>query len=346
LKSFLKANGGQFGENPRMHFSTDSTRPYASTSGKSLGFFGLLLSTCLTACGQTSPSASAQPAASNSQTAIAPASPAAKTLAERIKKELVHLPGGTFEMGDWGNADGLPYEAETNNKPVHTVTLDGFSVMAYKVTYEDFDLFTDTVGEQRIDQTKFSLKFRAPRKPAGVNWFGAKAYCAWLGKLTGLSFDLLTEAQWEYAARSGGKKLLFATDNGKIDKDRNYPWDTEDQRTPDIGTYPPNPAGLYGMLDYFASEWVNDWYAPDYYKNSPPHNPKGPVVGQPAQVSHPEFGPGKVIRGHSSPGNSPAFGGFVFSRGGKTPKEVRPDFAGQYPGFSGWSTAQFRCAVN
>ena len=95
-----------------------------------------------------------------------------------------------------------------------------FRMMAYKVTYDDFDLFTDVVGEQRINQGPDWLKARAPPKPAGVNWYGAKAYCAWPGKLTGQPFDLPTEAQWEYAARPGGKRVLFATDNGDFDKGR------------------------------------------------------------------------------------------------------------------------------
>ena len=284
--------------------------------------------------------------ASAGSTASAALKSRVTALAQRVKTELRFLPGGTFDMGDWGNAEGLPYDSEPNARPLHKVTLDGFSMMAYKVSYEDFDLFTNAVGEQRINQDPRDAKDRAPRKPAGVNWYGAKAYCQWLGTLTGLPFDLPSEAQWEYAARSGGKKVIFATDNGTIDKDRNYPWEVKDRRTPDLGSYPPNPAGLYGMLDLNASEWVNDWYDPDYYKHSPERNPKGPEVGQPAQQKHPEFGPTKVIRGHSSPGNNPAFGGFVFSRGASEPKEVRSARRASVPGYSGWASAQFRCAIH
>lgn len=268
----------------------------------------------------------------------------AQALAQRVKKELVFLPGGTFEMGDWGNEEGLPYDSDENSKPVHSVTLDGFSMMAYKVTYEDFDLFTDAVGEQRINQDPWDAKHRMPRKPAGVNWYGAKAYCEWLGKISGLPFDLPTEAQWEYAARSGGKKVLFATDNGMIDKDRNFPWDREDLTTPEIGSYPPNPAGLYGMLDFKGSEWVNDWYDPNYYKHSPMLNPKGPESGKPSQPSHPKFGPAKVVRGGAT--SQPAFGGFVFSRGAHEPTEVRSARRAQVPGYSGMPSKQFRCAVH
>lgn len=269
-------------------------------------------------------------------------------LAARVKKQLVFLPGGTFEMGDWGNEEGLPYDGKENSRPLHKVTLDGFSIMAYKVSYEDFDTFTDMVGEQRIDQDPRDAKSRMPRKPAGVNWYGAKAYCAWLSKLTGSPFDLPTEAQWEYAARSGGEKVIFATDNGRIDKDRNYPdsWRLTVDATPDLGTFPPNPAGIYGMLDYAASEWVNDWYDPNYYRHSSKVNPDGPNVGQPVHIKHPEYGPAKVIRGHSSPGNNPALGGFVFSRGAQEPREVRSERRAKVPGYSGWPTEQFRCSIS
>lgn len=286
-----------------------------------------------------SPASIAVPAAD------APLQQRIQALVERVKKELVYLPGGTFEMGDWGNEEGLPYDIKKDSKPLHQVTLSGFYMMAYKVTYEDFDLFTDAVGEVRVAQDNYGRKFRAPRKPAGVNWYGAKAYCNWLAKLTGWQFDLPTEAQWEYAARSGGKRLLFATDTGVIEKNRNYPLDAEGLISPEIGKYPPNPAGIYGMIDHAASEWVNDWYDPEYYQASPKLDPKGPSFGQPVDPKHPEYGAAKVVRGHSSPGNNPIFGGFVFSRGADEPKEVRNVRISRLPGYSHWPESQFRCAA-
>jgi sulfatase modifying factor 1 len=289
------------------------------------------------------------PMTNASEPVAADLSQRAQALAARVKKELVFLRGGTFMMGDWGNAEGLPYDgfSEGNSRPLHKVTLDSFSMMAYKVTYDDFDLFTDTVGEQRVNADSFWAEDRAPRKPAGVNWFGAKAYCEWLGKLTDLPFDLPTEAQWEYAARSGGKKVLFATDNGKIEYDRNYPddWHLKDDRTPDIGSYPPNPAGLYGMLDHRANEWTQDWYDPNYYKVSPLKNPKGPSEGKPANPIRPERGPAKVVRGSFGGGN-PAMGGFVFSRAGREPRYTVVGHDSPRPGYSGMASTQFRCAVN
>jgi formylglycine-generating enzyme len=267
-----------------------------------------------------------------------------QALSKRTLANLVAFPAGTFDMGDWGNDEGVQYDSEPDSKPLHKVRLSAFSMMAYKVSYADFDLFTDSIGEQRVDQDEFSLKYRKPHKPAGVSWYGAKAYCQWLGKISGVALDLPTEAQWEYAARSGGRKVIFATDNGKIDKNRNFPWDREDSSTPDLGSYPPNPAGLYGMLDFMAGEWALDWYDPGYYRNSPKLDPKGPDSAKPYNPHHPELGPGKVVRGGDT--SQPAFGGFVFSRSARPPKHIDPDGGGPLAGYSGLRSTQFRCVKN
>lgn len=318
--------------------------------GASIPFIKPLTSTAvavlaLTACAQS-------PAG---ETAAQPAVDAGKALVERIKTQLVHLPGGSFEMGDWGNEEGLPYDMEKDSKPLHKVTLDGFSMMAYKVTYEDFDTFTEAVGSPQIntDIERYKPGSRKPKRPAKVNWFGAKAFCQWLGQISGLPFDLPTEAQWEYAARSGGKKVLFATDNGQIDEGRNYPGDEHKPRivTPEVGAFPPNPAGLYGMLDYTALEWVNDWYQPDYYKRSPLLNPPGPEEGAPDNRK-PDHGPRKVARGLTA--SSPAFGGFTFSRAGRWPyrrelsilRDVDRLVTDPSAGYGDTLGPQFRCVVN
>lgn len=122
---------------------------------------------------------------------------------------------------------------------------------------------------------------------ASVTWQRAKDYCLWLGELSGKKIDLPTEAQWEYAARSEGKYLPFATDNGKIERGRNHPtYDELQQYTGGlylpiypIGKYPPNPLGLYDM-GLSGKEWTNDWYASDYYSHSPVKDPQGPTKGE------------------------------------------------------------------
>lgn len=106
-------------------------------------------------------------------------------------------------MRDWCGPKKLCY-ITLKSRPLHPVTLDSFSMMAYQATYNDFDVFTDAVGEAQINMDSFGQKYRGPRKAASPNWYGAKHFCQWLGQRTKLPFDLPTEAQWEYAARSRG----------------------------------------------------------------------------------------------------------------------------------------------
>lgn len=268
-----------------------------------------------------------------------------KNLLAKVKNSLRLIEGGVFEMGDWGTESGSPYDIDAHSRPVHKVTLDGFSMLAYKVTYDDFDVFTDATGGERIAMDATSIDDRAPMRPAGVSWYGAKAYCHWLGEQTKLSFDLPTEAQWEYAARSGGQKMLFATDNGKIDRPRNFPkeWEYGEKKPPlpDVGSYPPNPAGLYGMSEN-TSEWVNDWFDENYYKYSPEKNPPGP-----------DNGTKKVKRG--SVGGTAEIAAMVFMRTKAIPQPLRSTYPNgpafdevmvPFPGYSGYMTTNFRCLVN
>lgn len=308
------------------------------------------------------------PNANTSPALISPLSPELSAKMAKIKrdtlKHMVKFKAGSFQMG---NPGFYGFES-ADTRPLHKVTLDEFYMMAYKVSYEEFDVFTDSVGEQRVNMDESSQKYRAPRKPAGVSWYGAQAYCQWLGKLTGKPFGLPTEAQWEYAARSGGKQVLFATDNGKVEEGRNfatsaqleakdkfapsYPLESY-HAAPDIGSYPPNPAGLYGMLDYNSREWVQDWYDPIYYQRSSARNPKGGVEKDSIDPAHPADGPRKVMRGLQ--GTSLNLGGYVFTRGFGLPQTM---FAKPYdpavkeraweraPGFSSNSDSQFRCVIN
>ncbi|WP_288998591.1 SUMF1/EgtB/PvdO family nonheme iron enzyme [uncultured Psychrobacter sp.] len=209
------------------------------------------------------------------------------------KANMRFIEGGSFEMGDFGHkldwTDGLPLTGQADNKPLHPVRLDSFSMNAYKATYGDFDVYSMATGQEKVGMQELELAVRQPNAAAGINWQTAQYYCQWLGQQLDVPMSLPTEAQWEYAARNLGQYILFPTDTGKIDPGRNM-WTYEEQRkindkynsivltVPLVGLYSPNPLGLYDLVNQ-NYEWMIDWYDPEYYTNSPEHNPQGPKMG-------------------------------------------------------------------
>ena len=208
------------------------------------------------------------------------------------KANMRFIEGGSYDMGDFGSKvtinDGGPIRSESDNKPLHKVTLDSFSMNAYKATYSDFDVYSMATGQDDFGTKPLYEDIRFDDSAAGINWQTAQNYCQWLGQQLEVPMSLPTEAQWEYAARNRGQYVLFPTDNGWIDGGRNIWTFDEKQRLarkhhstmaiPTVGLYPPNPLGLYDMTN-LHHEWMMDWYSKDYYANSPEHNPKGPDTG-------------------------------------------------------------------
>lgn len=218
-------------------------------------------------------------------------------LVERSLDNMVYVEGGSFMMGDVGyevpegEYGGAWVTMEDGRKsyrkefgcsascyPVHKVTLTGYYISKFETTYGEYDVYTEANGLPLVREEKrgqSTLVSKPQPVSIGVNWYNAQAYCLWLGEITGLPFDLPTEAQWEYAARSRGKAVRFATDNGEMEPGRNYRTKGRPFETDPPGTYPPNPLGLYDMTGN-ANEWVRDWYDPFYYEESPEPNPEGP----------------------------------------------------------------------
>ncbi|KOR14624.1 MULTISPECIES: formylglycine-generating enzyme family protein [Acinetobacter] len=212
-------------------------------------------------------------------------------LVEKTKKNMIFVEGGSFMMGDFGHVtrkDKLPITGLYAAMPLHKVTLDSFSLNAYKTTFDDFDIYTEATGQQKISTQKVSKFFRQENSPAGVSWQQAHDYCQWLGQQVGIPMTLPTEAQWEYAARNRGQYVIYPTDNGEYEPGRNV-WSDEqrqkvkktvgvDMPIPILGRFPPTPLGFYDMATD-GNEWVSDWFDPQYYKHSPEKNPQGPATG-------------------------------------------------------------------
>ncbi|MGV8921500.1 MAG: formylglycine-generating enzyme family protein [Pseudomonas sp.] len=213
----------------------------------------------------------------------------ASRVIEAALKNMIAVEGGEFLMGDFGPLMGenLPYTFNQDDKKLHRVILDDFMISKYKVTYDDYEAYRAINGGRRliVGLSKNAPKIIEGGVSASVTWQQAKDYCLWLGKELGKNVDLPTEAQWEYAARSRGLYLPFATDDGTFDEGRNIPSGKQKEKMIGtsfpyypIGLYPPNPLGLYDM-GLSGSEWANDWYADDYYWYSPESNPQGPEIG-------------------------------------------------------------------
>ncbi|MDO3378332.1 formylglycine-generating enzyme family protein [Geoalkalibacter halelectricus] len=255
------------------------------------------------------------------------ADPEIQALIGRTLGDMVFVEGGSFMMGDPGEELAAAYDDKIiyfylprqDSRPAHKVTLDSYYMSRYEITFGEHDLFSKVTGRRPTMADDIGELWRGgPNHPAGVNWQGAHDYCAWLGEQTGLPFALPTEAQWEYAARSRGKVVPFATDTGLIEPGINYP-EPLDWPLP-VGQFPPNPLGFHDMSGN-AYEWVSDWYDPEYYSISPGINPQGPPTGEK-----------KVYRG-GGVGSSPGSSSTVIRGAGTFEREAT----------ASWG---FRCVIN
>ncbi len=208
---------------------------------------------------------------------------------------LLMVQGGEFQMGDFGRLVGekLPFNPFSDT-PLHRVVLSDFRMGKYRVTWGEFNRWLIIMGRdknniyQTIDKGKYFSKrdkeALGSNYPATVSWKDARAYCQWLGHASNRHMDLPTEAQWEYAARSRGQFLIFGNADNKNyfhdDKDRNYASSSDKKN---VGSFPPNPLGLYDMMGN-GEDWLKDWYSADYYNLSPEKDPQGPGSGKKKSV--------------------------------------------------------------
>jgi len=202
------------------------------------------------------------------------ASPA--TAADKIPEvPIVFVKGGCFEMGDTFGDGGI------DEKPAHRVCLDDFYMGKFEVTQEQWEAVMGNNPSQFKRGGNYPVE--------NVSWNDAREFTRRLGGLTGLKWRLPTEAEWEYAARSGGKKEKFAGTSDERNLD-DFAWHegNSNAATHPVGTKKPNGVGLYDMSGN-VWEWVQDRYDRDYYRQSPHNNPKGDP-----------FGVNRILRGGSA----------------------------------------------
>ena len=177
--------------------------------------------------------------------------------------QMMVVPAGSFTMGSPVSEPGRT----SDEGPQHTVTLTRqFAVGQFELTFDEWDACVaggGCNGYKPSDQG-----WGRGRRPA-FSWDDANAYVAWLSKLTGKSYRLLSEAEYEYATRAGTQTAYpWGNAIGKNNancKRCGSQWD--DRQTAPVGSFAANGFGLYDMVGN-VWEWTEDCYH-DSYNGAP-----------------------------------------------------------------------------
>jgi formylglycine-generating enzyme required for sulfatase activity len=178
----------------------------------------------------------------------------------------VWIPPGSYMMGCSPGDD----ECFEDEKPSHGVTISkGFWIGQTEVTVGAYKRFAGATGRKMPVSPTFNSGWTNDGMPiVNVTWNDAREYCTWAGG------RLLSEAEWEYAARGGSAEARY----GNIDEIAWY-FGNSGRQTHEVAQKRPNGFGLLDVLGN-VFEWVNDWYDDTYYQNAPTQDPPGATSGQ------------------------------------------------------------------
>ena len=208
----------------------------------------------------------------------AQAKPKLPPIIQQIIDNMVYVEGGTFMMG------ASDKEAHINEYPVHKVQLDSFSIGRTPVTQEQWEA---VMGNNP------SL-FKGAKLPVeSVSWDDCQTFIKKLNQMTGKTFRLPTEAEWEFAARGGNRSKGYKYSGSNNVQDVAWLWENSGDkplsgewnkemvlsnhcRTHEVATKQANELGLYDMSGN-VWEWCQDWYG--NYSSSAQSNPTGSTSG-------------------------------------------------------------------
>ena len=249
-------------------------------------------------------------------------------LTKDIKLEMVLIPAGEFKMG----SPAEEKDALAAEKPQHRVRITRpFYLGKYPVTQKQWEA---VMGAN-------PSRFKGPKNPVEeVSWDACRQFLDKLQRRPGHppgTFQLPSEAQWEYACRAGSTtRFCFGDAESKLG---DYAWYSANSgsSTHPVGGKKPNAWGLYDMHGNIW-EWCADWFDPAYYAHSPADDPTGPATGAAPVTGDP--------RAPIAPGS--ATGGRRIIRGGSWNnggKGCRSALRGKWAPGMGNSSMGFRVAL-
>ncbi|MCB0839227.1 MAG: SUMF1/EgtB/PvdO family nonheme iron enzyme, partial [Bacteroidetes bacterium] len=178
--------------------------------------------------------------------------------------KMIYVEGGSFIMG------GTDEEAEDREKPIHKVSLGSFYLGQYPVTQALWEIVMKTNPSE----------FEGETNPVEtVSWEDSQIFLQKLNQLTGKSYRLPTEAEWEFAARGGIQSEGYLYSGSDKLKEAGWYGGNSNGQTQPVGQKLSNELGLFDMSGN-VYEWCQDWYGENYYQHCADQelvkNPQGP----------------------------------------------------------------------